>query len=503
MTDRALSVTIPPPTMGWNTKDPISEMDQLYAVEAINFFSNGGTVDARKGTYNRNTEVGTYTVNTIAELALQDGSLKMIGISQGIVYDTTNPGSSPTDLSAGSTKLVSGSEAATLNFRNKLFIKDLVGTNDVWYWDGASASITAAGFTGPGGDDKLLYNIQSYKSRLYFTGNDLSVWYGGVDAITGALTQFDMQSIFTKGGKLLFAGSSAKTGDSQQEYFTAISTQGEILVYQGDYPGSTTWSLVGHYYGPNPVGYRSFFYWGASLILITYQGVLPLSEIISGSNELAFLSDKISSQFISALTDLPTAYSNTVCGVFCPSENLIMINVVRLDTLTTEQFVMSTINRSWWRWIVADTQFQHLAIYDKKIMAGYVYGGLAHGAIYQYLFAYTDVTPTGNQAMALKLRCAFNYLGDRAHVKNYTSARPVLYQSGGLSLTLGNDVDFSDTVATSTETNSTTSSYVLYQPTCGLTGMGKCVSIRIDGSILTRRMSLQAIEVFYTQGGLV
>jgi len=503
MADKAISVTIPPPTMGWNTKDPISETDPLYALEAVNFFSNGGTVDARKGVYNRNTEVGTYIVSTIAELALQDGSLKMIGISQSTVYDTTNPGSSPTDLSAGGTKLVSGSEASTLIFRNKLFIKDLTGINDVWYWDGVSASITAAGFTGPGGDDKLLYSINSYKSRLYFTGNDLSVWYGGVDAISGALTQFDFQSIFTKGGKLLYAGASAKTGDTQQEYFVAISTKGEILVYQGDYPASTTWSLVGHYYGPTPVGYRSFFYWGASLVLITYQGVLLLSDILSGSNDFVFLSDKISGEFISALTDLPAAYSNAVCGVFCPNENLIMINVVRLDLFKTEQFVMSTINRSWWRWVIPDMDFQHLAIYDNKIMGGYIYGGSAHGAIYQYLFAYTDVTPSGNQAMTLKLKSAFNYLEDRSHVKNFTAVRPVIYQSGGLGLTLGNDVDFSDTTATNTETDTTTSTYKLYQPLMGLNGIGRCLSIRIDGTLIGRRMSLQAIEVFYTQGGLV
>jgi len=31
--DKTYSKTIPPPVLGWNTKDPISQMDPLYAPE--------------------------------------------------------------------------------------------------------------------------------------------------------------------------------------------------------------------------------------------------------------------------------------------------------------------------------------------------------------------------------------------------------------------------------------------------------------------------------------
>jgi hypothetical protein len=115
----------------------------------------------------------------------------------------------------------------------------------------------------------------------------------------------------------------------------------------------------------------------------------------------------------------------------------------------------------------------------------------------------TNQSTGASKTRTHKLRPAFNYLGDRSSVKTFVSARPIIYQSEGLDLTMDADVDFADTTATNRETNTADTSYKIYQPSMGLNGIGKCVSVRIDGTVTTKRSSLQAIEVFYTPGGLV
>jgi hypothetical protein len=118
---------------------------------------------------------------------------------------------------------------------------------------------------------------------------------------------------------------------------------------------------------------------------------------------------------------------------------------------------------------------------------------------------YKDVN-TSNSALTLsriiKLRHAFNYLGNNIANKVFTQAIPTIYQSEGLALTLDCDVDYTDVTATSTETDTTDTAYKLYQPRMGLTNQvnGSAVSIRIDGTVTEKRMSLQATKVYWLEG---
>ena len=493
----ATSLTIPPPVNGWNTKDPITEMDQLYAVEVENYFSNGGTVDFRKGyrLHVKNVGSGSNVVGTVAELALQSGTKNLLAISQNNrVYNATSTGSAPTDLSNAGAIVVDYVSSA-VNFRNRIFIKDYITTHDVYDWDGAAANLNASAFTGPGGDDKLLCNPQVYKSRLYFTElYSSSFWFGGVDAITGALTEYDVQSFLTKGGYILFSGGISKQGDINQEYFAIISNQGEVLVYQGDNPTAATWSIVGHFYMPPPVGFRSFFYWGSNLVIITNQGVVLLSEVLKGSADLAFLTQNISSAFNDFFDSLP-AESSFTNGVFYPKGNMLIFNLVN-SVGTTNQFVMNTNTGSWWKWTGINAK--HWTVFNDSLY----FAGVTT-KVFKADNGYFDEDPAVDGAVqnrTAKLRPAYNYLGDKTLVKQFTEARVLLYESEGLSLTVDADVDYANVAATSTLTDLSDTSYKFYQARCGLKGIGKAASIRFDETITTKRRSIQAIEVLYNDG---
>lgn len=500
----ATSITIPPPVQGYNTRDPISEMQPTYAVDCENFFSDGFSVDLRDG--NSAYSAG-FMAGSLFSYQPQTGTARLIATGSGSKMWRINAGSQ-TDITGGAANILT--QVSAVNFRSRIFFasgNQSQDTMDVYSWNN-SGNIALAAFTGPSGDDKALFNVTVYKSRLYFCGtNSLSIWYGGVDATTGTLTEFPLQSIFNNGGKLLFCGTTNRSGQLDQEYFCAISDQGEVLVYQGDSPSSSTWALVGHFFMPPPATSESFIYWGRNLVIITIQGLVLLADVMSGENDLVFLSDAINKDFSNAVqVALQNGYR--VSGKYYPKGNRILITL-REDSSSPQTptvFAMSTINRSWWKF--KSLNFNSGPVFCVHNQELYFTGGQYFDTPSQGIYIFTgdkdvNFNTSGVLNRTIKLRSAFNYFGDRTHVKTFTSARPVIYQSEGLSLTMGCDVDYSNTTATSLETDLTDTSYKLYQPIMGLRGIGKCASIRIDGTVTTKKMSLQAIEVFYTQGGLV
>lgn len=494
------SITIPPPVNGWNTKDSISEMDPTYAVEALNYFSDGATVDMRKGYTYWAKSVGTEAVSSLHELALQSGTRKLIALGNNSrLYNVSSTGAGA-DLSNAGAFTISGGICTACNFRNRIFFKGISNTDDVTYWDGAAASVAAAAFTGPGGDDKALFNPFVYKNRIYFVEYQAaSIWYAasaaGVGAVTGALTEFDTESILTLGGKLLFGGVVTKTGNTDNEYLALISDQGEVLVYGGDNPSSSTWGIVGHYYMAPPLGERAFHYWGPNLVIMTYEGVVLLSEILSGNPDFTYLSDKINKAIKDEIADGGGASSRYWSMQWHPKSQSLIVN-----TYNNRQFVMSTANRSWWEWTIPALSF--------GLMAGDLYfgaSGLLTGIVGPVMKANNGYFDQSTEAGAIAsratlLRPAYNYFGNRLINKQLTQANIIVSESEGLSLTVDADLDYKDTSPTSTLTDTTDTAYKVYRATAGLTGIGKCASIRFEQNVTTKRRSIHAIEVLWQPG---
>lgn len=502
------SYTLPPPVSGINFRDSIDAMDPSYCLEALNVFSHGQTVALRKGTTLHAYNIGSTNATAVFEYALQDGTIKLLAVSNNFrTYDITAGGASPTDLSAGGTLLV-GALPSTVIFRNRLFIKDSGSTNDVWYWDGAAASLAAAAFTGPGGDDKALTAISSFKSRLYFAGADASVWYGGIDAVTGALTQFDVQSLLSLGGVLYYAGPANKLGDTNQQYFAMISSRGEVLIYQGDYPGSVTWSLVGQYSMPPPASRRSFFFWGANLVIITVQGVVLLSDVINSTGDLTYLSERINPEFVNYVND--ASFNTWVNGLFYPSGNFILINVYDQDEGKSRQFIMSTINRSWWLWDFPnlDNITYQFSTWGSQLVftARGLTSGSNDGHVYIADTGEFDTDPNNSAAVATRevlIRQAFSYLDDRKNVKAITQIRPIIKMNNGITIRAGVNADYDNTAIGSSLEYSDTSdvSSKVYRPILQAQADGKAISFRIDKLHDNGHAELYATEIFYETGG--
>lgn len=519
MPEQLVSQTIPPPILGWNTKDDIVTMEPSYAPTVNNFYSDGSTVDCRLGMTQWSRTTGQTSYSSLYELALQNGNRKLLACggtvseATGRPFDVSTFNTAPTDLSVGGT-LLTGATCTAVNFRNKLFIKDVDGTHPCYYWDGGGA-VAAAGFVGPGAADTTLINPQPYKSRLWFCeNNSCTAWYGGIDAITGAMTSFDFSSGFTLGGALWFIGAVSKTGVTSDNYLAAISEKGEVLLYQGDYSGSPTWGLIGRYLMAPAIGRRSFFYWNQNLLVITVSGLFSVSDVLAQAANVIPLTDKINNQF-SRLTYLTnTVDQNKITGCYYPYGDMIILNFPygfsNIFPMYTCQLVMNTRTGGWWPWwpnTAGSTNqlFSSPCTYDKKLM---IVGPNFHSVL---RLLDGDIDEDYTQAIAthaalprtFTLFPAYNYFGDNEHVKQFVQARPVVQQTYGLNLTMDADVDYNGVAATSKVTDTTTTADKIYKPIMGLTGIGKCASININtGSISTAyKLSLKAISVSYKSGG--
>lgn len=508
--DKTFSKTIPPPVLGWNTKDPISQMNPLYSPGIENYFPGNGVVALRNGyTQHVKTNIANGYFH-LDELVNNAGTHFLIAFTggNGDIYNVTSAGTG-TQITGGF--LTQSAENYTVNFRSKLYCKGYssAANSDMLACDGTAA--TRPAFTGPGGDDKDLWRLTTYKGRLYaLTISDASMWYGAFEATTGAMSQYDFQSLLVLGGKPWYIGSFSMTGgDITQEYFCMISEQGEVLLFQGDSPDDTTWYLTSHFFIPAPVGRKSFFKWGSDILIVTYEGLVSLREYIGtpAGEDYTFLSDNIASEFKSAVAaSVAYSASNFIQGIVYPKGQYLLVNfpLEVASNAGAVQFVMNTQTRAW-------TKFSGQAANAWSLLNNALYWA---GSVISSLNGYValadngdkDVDPTDSSltlSRTTKLRFAFNYLDKPEQTKILTECVPIVYESENLSLTLNADVDYSDNTATSANPTTGDTSYKLYATTrCGLKAdPGKAVSIRMDGTVSTKRRSIQAVEVFWREGG--
>lgn len=171
-----------------------------------------------------------------------------------------------------------------------LYINALSGNfqNDETITDGASGSATANGTEGSaligaitGITTSTLSQGWVYRNRQYMVeGGTQSAWYLGSGAFTGAATEISLAGVFKRGGALLFGATwSLDAGDGVDDKCVFVSTEGEVAVYEGSYPGGSDWNLIGRYDMPKPMGKNGTVQAGGDLIILTEMGAVPLSAV--------------------------------------------------------------------------------------------------------------------------------------------------------------------------------------------------------------------------------
>ena len=163
-----------------------------------------------------------------------------------------------------------------------VFLRAVNGTDTPQVYDGSAWSATPA-ITGITDPTKLSY-VWTHQQRLFFIEKDsLSAWYLPAASIGGAATELPLGGVFNLGGSLLFGTTwSLEVGaGGLQEQCAFVTTEGEVVVYQGTDPSTaSTWSKVGVYRIGKPLGPNAHFRAGGDIVIATDIGLVPLSSAL-------------------------------------------------------------------------------------------------------------------------------------------------------------------------------------------------------------------------------
>lgn len=421
-------IPIPAPTQGWNTVDPEDEMGPRYALRMDNIRTNGQRVFSRNGSTSHATGLGTGVVERLFVHKDPDGTKTLIACANNRIYDASSAGVA-TDLTGALT--ITSNEWHAHNINGKLVL--LNGVNTPLQID--KTSVSTAVFTGSGLTATNLVQGTVFRNRQYLIEkNTLNIWYAASDAITGALSKLDISSAALNGGSLQAVGSYTRgSGQTSQNLFVAATTEGEILIYQGDYPDNA-FELVARYFVGRTLGRRCFVNYGSDIAVISENGVFPLSRLLASSNAEADLAavdltQKINNKFAeqAAASLSSVRWSGEFWG------NSIIFNVPDVDGTTYHQYEFNNIAQAWCRWIGQNAACW--AVYNSELY----YGGLA-GEVFKADNSYND----DDVPMEITLHQPYSALGDISVKKRVVDIRPTISTQRDVTLNIYVDFDLEE-----------------------------------------------------------
>lgn len=391
-----------------------------------------GIAGTLKAHFNANDGAAAKTTNTsavTAEVYTVAGAASIVGPKVQVLL--TNARWSHVNIATSG-----GNFLMAVNGADKL--RGWSGT--AWWTDGDGAhDIT-------GVDTATCISACLFKRRVWLiVKNSTSVWYLPVDSIAGAAAQLDFGSIFQRGGYLMaMANWSLDAGIGIDDYAAFISDQGECAVYKGSDPTSAaTWALVGVFLIGAPIGRRCTASLAGDVMLITRDGLLPLSKALMSSrvNSQIAISDKISN----AMGDAATLYGANYgwqAIQFAP-ESMVLLNVPTSATLA-EQYVMNSTTGAWCRF--SGWNARCFETYGDEL-----YFGGAGGSTYAVFKAWSGYSDYGTNIFPEALQ-AFNYFGSRSMLKEFTLAQPLFATDAATAMRYGINVDFDQTAPTGVPT---------------------------------------------------
>lgn len=365
VTPSSLPRTLVAPVGGWNARDPLANMPATDAVFLDNWFPRAGDVVQRRGREEfadipaDNYGVDPHNIRTLMSYSSPAGSLKLFACAEDGIYDVTAGGQ---QLSVGSAATHNAWEWTNITTSGGSFLWCCNGVDKSRVYNGATWT-ELDGFSSPaltGITSTDIVNVSLFKSRLVFCEKDsLSFWYLPVNSIAGAAVEFPLGAVFRRGGYLM--ATSAWTldgGNGPEDYFAAITSEGELAIYAGTDPSSTSaWGLVGVYLIGRPLSRRCFVTIGGELCALTVRGLFPLSRTLQLARQdfRKAVSDKIAPAW-TFYTDNFGSLFGWQSVVFSEGPFLLVNVPILRDPAYPEgtisyQFVMNLETRAWCRFL--------------------------------------------------------------------------------------------------------------------------------------------------------
>jgi hypothetical protein len=443
-------VTRPASVKGINAYDGIGGMPEGYALILRNLFAQPYGCQVRRG-YVRHAEGLDGNVETV--MSHNIATPKLYAVSAGdpdsILYDVTTPNAAPVskidDLSNARWQHINFPNVAGVNLMavngvdSPIWIKPDGTIERLIAGDGTAAN-TVSGI-----DPVKFIHVYSHQKRLWFVEKEsTSGWYLPPDQLYGVAKQFDFGPNWTRGGNLnQIITWTIDDGNGADDHLAAISTEGEVSIYQGiDPDNAETWNLQGVYYAGAPVGRRSACRYGGDIALLTQFGLVMLSNLLKSTkiNPAEDDSGRMVQQLISAAASEHRLEFGWQPFVFAPA-NQLYINIPT-DVNLSYQFVQNDITKAWSEFIGYEARCWEL--HDQLP----IFGGF--GAVYRAWEGHTDdavISDTGVVIPGAEIRAevqtAYSAFGDQVINKHYKMVRPSILSRGAFRVSLAVNVDYS------------------------------------------------------------
>lgn len=486
----SIGKAIPAPVGGWDAQSPLADMPPENAVTLQNWIPRSGFVELRKGfvTWQDGLSLPVETGMVLRG----SGTDRIFGAAGGSIYDMTGQGDVPVEVytETGSARF------QWINFANDAgtFILAANGAAPPIRFNGTDwAPLTITGTAGILTlDPASLVDVMEHKGRTFWVENNtLRVWFLAPNAIQGAADLLDLGPIFDKGGTIISQATwSVDGGSGADDLAVWVTSEGQVAVYQGlDPSDANEWALVGVYDIGLPLSRRALIKYGADLVVLTTDGVVPLSQALQldrAQENLVALTAKIQPAFLSAAT----RYRNNFGWEGCLYQrgSLAIFNVPIAELSVSEQYVQNVQTGAWCRFTGINAFCWFTANDD-------IFFGGADG-IYQWDQGATD----GGEILVADMVTAYNYFGSRGDQKQFKSLQPIYRSSVDIFPRVEVFTDFKTGVPNSTPTivsnDNSLWDVALWDvgrwaedvesrdSWTGLTGLGYCgaVAMRVDTS---------------------
>lgn len=284
--------------------------------------------------------------------------------------------------------------------------------------------------------------IWGYKNRIYgVQSSSMTAWYGPLDSIGGSYTALPLSSIFTRGGYLMCGGTWAIDSTSGiYESCVFISSEGEVAMYAGDYPGASNWELKGRYKISKPLGRRCLMKAGGDLAIMTEDGIVPMSQVQT-LDEVALQNVAITMPIAPAWRDAVTARAGLTGWqiVVWPLESMAVVNLPKSSADDNTQFVSNARTGAWAQYVGWDAQC--FAVYEYGSSTGLFYG-TSDGRVMQ-----AEVTGSDNgQSYTMTLFPSYSDLDKPGTRKQVKLAHPLVQANFSANTQLTMKIDFDPSV---------------------------------------------------------
>lgn len=424
------SASVPAPIKGLNARDAIANMSPEFAPVMENFFPTPSSVDLRNGY----AEHVTGIVDPVETLAFYNDGVtqELFAAADEYIYDVTTAGAVGAAVVSG----MSNARWQTVNIGTAggFFLLMVNGEDKMRIYNGTVWDADGGGtYTITNVDSADCVHINNFKNRVWLIEKEsFKAWYLPVASIAGAATALDLSGIFQLGGYLMaMANWTIDNAAGIDDYAAFITSEGEVAIYQGTDPSSsTTWALKGTFRMGKPIGRRCFTKAGSDVLLVTTDGAFPLSK--------ALLTDR-TQQNLAATDNISTLINNDIKAyqslfgwqpIIYPIGNKLILNVPTTENTVAHQYVMNTMHGAW-------TKFTGWNANCWAILNDGLYFG-GNGTVYQ---ADTGMADNGSNINA-ECQQAYSYFGDRGVVKKFNMVRPVFLAEGVITPAVAISTDF-------------------------------------------------------------